>query len=76
MNLDKEDVLLLIQEYQKHWVLWDSKGKWHFNKVYKKDAWDEIGKPLKIDKEDAKKKIASLIGSFRRDILKRYCKLV
>jgi hypothetical protein len=43
MDLDKEDVLLLIQGYQKHWVLWDSKDKWHFNKIKKKMLGTKLG---------------------------------
>lgn len=67
MNLNKEDVIILIQEYEKHKVLWDSKDKWHFNKNKKNDAWKEIAKCTEIDIEDAKKKMSSLLGSFRRE---------
>lgn len=67
MNLNKEDVILLIREYEKRKVLWDSRDKWHFNKNRKNDAWNEIAKCIKIDVEDAKKKISSLLGSFRRE---------
>lgn len=60
MNLNKEDVLLLIQEYQKQRILWDPKDKWHFNQKQKNDAWEEIARGIDIDVEDAKKKISSL----------------
>lgn len=67
MNLNKEDVVRFIQEYEKHSVLWNSKDKWHFNKNRKNRAWDEIAKCINISVEDAKKKISSLLGSFRRE---------
>lgn len=67
MNLNKEDILQLIHEYQKQRILWDPKDKWHFHKNKKHDAWDEIATSLDIDVEDAKKKISSLLGSFRRE---------
>lgn len=67
MDLNRENVLLLIQEYQKQRLLWDSKHKWHFRKQKKIDAWEKIGKNLGLDAADAKKKIASLLGSFRRE---------
>jgi hypothetical protein len=56
MNLDKEDVLLLIQEYQKNRVLWDSRDKWHFNKIKKKRCLGRNWEIVKIDKEGEKKK--------------------
>ncbi|CAG9853646.1 unnamed protein product [Phyllotreta striolata] len=67
MNLNKEDVIILIQEYQKRRVLWDAKDKWHFNKNKKNDSWNEIAECLNISVDDAKKKISSLLGSFRRE---------
>ncbi|XP_074031587.1 uncharacterized protein [Leptinotarsa decemlineata] len=67
MNLNKEDSLQLIQEYQKHRMLWDPTDKWYFHKIKKNDAWDEVATALNIDVEDAKKKISSLLGSFRRE---------
>lgn len=67
MELDKESVIFLIQKYEEHKVLWDPKNKWHFNKIKKNDAWQEIADSVGIGVEDAKKKMASLLGSFRRE---------
>lgn len=57
MDLNKQDdVLLLIQEYWKHKLLWDTEDKWYFHKIKKNDAWEEIAKKFEIGDEDVKKK--------------------
>lgn len=67
MEWDSEDSLLLIQEYERHRLLWDPKHKDRFNKQKKHDAWREIAKACNTDMDNAKKKMASLLGSFRRE---------
>lgn len=67
MNLNKKEVLELIDHYRKYPILWDSKNKWHFNKKKKHHAWEAVAKAMNIDSEDAKKKMQSLLGSFRRE---------
>jgi hypothetical protein len=67
MDLSKEDVLLLIQEYEKKDVLWDSSHRWHFNNEKKMDAWREICNVIPTTVDDAKRKVASLLGSYRRE---------
>lgn len=71
MNLNKEEVIILIQGYEKHRLLWDSNEKEYFNKSKKKFAWEEIAKCVNINVEDAKKKMSSLLGSFRREKSKK-----
>lgn len=70
MDLNTEEILLLIKEYEKHKVLWDAKDKWHYSKIRKQDAWNEIGKIFNADSEEIKQKIVSLLGSLRREKLK------
>lgn len=67
MDWSNEDALLLIQEYQKWRLLWDPKHNEHFNKIKKNDAWEEIAKACSIEIDEAKKKMSSLLGSFRRE---------
>lgn len=67
MDLSKDEILNLIDEYKKHRVLWDTSYKGHFNKNTKIMAWEEIAETCGIDARDARRKMASLLGSFRRE---------
>lgn len=62
-----EDCIQLIQEYQLKPVLWNPKNEFYFSKIKKQDAWEEIGKNMKKNTEEIKKKALSLLGSFRRE---------
>lgn len=46
---------------------WDSKDPYHFSKTKKYDAWCEIAKELNTNHDEVKKKMSSLLGSFRRE---------
>lgn len=67
MDLSKDEIFNLIDEYKKHRVLWDTSYKGHFNKNTKIMAWEEIAETCGIDARDARRKMASLLGSFRRE---------
>lgn len=62
-----EDCIQLIQEYQIKPVLWNPTNEFYFSKIKKQDAWEEIGKNMKKNTEEIKKKALSLLGSFRRE---------
>lgn len=59
--------LLLIHEYRKYPVLWNSRHKYHFNKNRKQDAWQNIASVCRASVEEVRKKMQSLLGSFRRE---------
>jgi len=67
MEWCQDDCLLLIQEYEKRTLLWDSKDPYHFSKTKKYDAWCEIAKELNTNHDEVKKKMSSFLGSFRRE---------
>lgn len=67
MEWSKEDSLLLIQEYKKYQLLWDPRHKNYFNKIKKNEAWAEIAKTFNTDVDKTRNKMASLLGSFRRE---------
>ena len=71
MELDKESVIFLIQKYEEHKVLWDPKNKWHFNKIKKNDAWQDIAGSVGIGVEDAKKQNGKPFGIFQARKIKR-----
>ncbi|KAJ8892305.1 hypothetical protein PR048_004885, partial [Dryococelus australis] len=48
-------------------LLWGPEDEYHFNKIKRNYAWQEIADWVRIGAEDAKKKMASLLGSFRRE---------
>lgn len=67
MEWNNEKCLQLIDEYEKHPILWEAKHPQHFSRNMKSDAWQSIANNLKIQEHEAKQKINSLLGSFRRE---------
>ncbi|XP_044744649.1 uncharacterized protein LOC123306627 [Coccinella septempunctata] len=64
--------LQLIEEYRKRPCLWDPSDDYHKNMIRKNEAWNEIGAALECNVTDVKRKMASILASFRRE-RKREC---
>nr|CAH7723793.1 unnamed protein product [Callosobruchus chinensis] len=62
-----EKCLILIGLYESDIVLWDPKYEQYFSRQKKEDAWRDISISMEIDVEEIKKKMTSLLGSFRRE---------
>ena len=67
-----EKVLDLIEEYRKRPILWDPQNAHYYKTPLKLDAWWEISSVFgfndtKISVETCKKKIESILASFRRE---------
>lgn len=62
-----ESCLQLIDEYKKRPVLWNSKNEHYYSKHSKDAAWEEIAEKFNVDPQQAKQKMGSLLGSFRRE---------
>lgn len=62
-----EKCVMLISLYESKRVLWDAKYEQYFNKQKKADAWRSISISMEIDVDEIKKKMTSLLGSFRRE---------
>ncbi|XP_061714254.1 uncharacterized protein LOC133522810 [Cydia pomonella] len=67
MDLSKDEVFTLINAYRSQRVLWDTNHKGYFNKQIKTKAWQIVADAVGVDLENAKRKMASLLGSFRRE---------
>ncbi|XP_049772329.1 uncharacterized protein LOC126157246 isoform X2 [Schistocerca cancellata] len=63
----EDDVMLLIEEYRHHRCLWDPRDPEFKMHTRKNEAWQEIAEALKVPTEEVKKKINSLLASFRRE---------
>jgi hypothetical protein len=48
----------------------DPKDPMHFNKIKKKDAWEELGKEMNRPVDECKKKMEKLLSSIRQDKMK------
>lgn len=70
MELLEDISFKLIGEYEKHPLLWQAKHAQDYNKFKKQDAWEEIAEKVNADTDECKKKIASLLLSFRCEISK------
>ncbi|CAH1996292.1 unnamed protein product [Acanthoscelides obtectus] len=63
----EEKILCLINVYKIKTLLWDPKNENHFKKNLKEDAWREIADEMESTAEQCRKKIISLLASFRRE---------
>ena len=59
MDWDSEKCLKLIGLYKKKAELWQPDHKYHYNKLKKNDAWEEIASKMGIPSEQLKGKINS-----------------
>lgn len=67
MSWSQKKCLSLIDEYEKKELLWNRDHEDYFNKTKKHDAWVEIASAFNVTHEEAKKKMDSLLSSFRRE---------
>lgn len=67
MEWSNSVVLELIDLYRDNECLWNPIDNDYKNKIKKMDAWNEISGILKCDPGEVKKKMESLLSSFRRE---------
>lgn len=67
MEWSNEEMLQLIDEYRLRPVLWDPTHNLFKNRNKKEDAWKDLAKLFKTDTVEIKRKINSLLASFRRE---------
>nr|CAH7720345.1 unnamed protein product [Callosobruchus chinensis] len=67
MEWNNDNVLELINAYRVRPVLWNSLDPYYKNKNKKEDAWRELADMLTTDTAEIKKKMQSLLASFRRE---------
>ncbi|CAF4947320.1 unnamed protein product [Pieris macdunnoughi] len=65
--MDNEKCRILIQLYSAKEFLWNSKSTQYHNKSLRYDAWIEISKKMDIPIPDLKKKMTTLLASYRRE---------
>ncbi|XP_066263077.1 transcription factor Adf-1-like [Euwallacea similis] len=67
MEWTREKCLQLIDEYEKHPVLWNPTHGSYYNKIQKNDNWTVIAEVIGCTHEEVKKKMESILSSFRRE---------
>lgn len=65
--MDKKDCLQLIELYGGYRRLWDAQCSEYTNRGLREDAWREIGRVMNMSVQELKKKMESLMGSYRRE---------
>ncbi|XP_039293962.1 uncharacterized protein LOC111054211 [Nilaparvata lugens] len=65
--MDNNEVFNLIDGYRRLPILWDTKNPKYMNRNLREDAWKELSEISRTSVKDVKKKIASLLGSYRRE---------
>lgn len=74
MEWNNTTSLELISLYQKRECSWNSTDVDYKSKTKKLDAWNEISDVLKCESSEVKKKMESLLSSFRRERQKQEMK--
>lgn len=67
MEWTRDNCLQLIDVYEEHEELWNPRHGNYYNKIKKHDAWSAISTAMGCATEEVKKKIDSLLSSFRRE---------
>ncbi|XP_068250511.1 uncharacterized protein [Palaemon carinicauda] len=67
MEWHRSRCLALIDEYEKRPALWNQEHGAYFNKTKKLEQWEEVAKIIGCTVDDVKRKMESLLGSFRRE---------
>ncbi|VEN62484.1 unnamed protein product [Callosobruchus maculatus] len=67
MQWDYKKTLFFIGRYKAYNVLWDPSHKDHYNKMKREDAWSEIADEVDCTVDICKKKMSSILASFRRE---------
>jgi hypothetical protein len=68
--MNSESVIELIKIYKGKEMIWDPKHQMHFNKIRKRDAWEEMGNKMNRTVDECKKKMENLLSSLRREKMK------
>lgn len=67
MEWGQEKCLELIDLYEQYPILWNPKHGFYYNKIKKHDAWVKISDEMQLPKDEVKKKMESILASFRRE---------
>lgn len=67
MEWSRHKIFLLINLYRNRPILWDPQSLQHYNKIEKQEAWQEISDKLGTSANECKRKMSSLLASFRRE---------
>ncbi|KAJ8723166.1 hypothetical protein PYW08_003078 [Mythimna loreyi] len=67
-DMNQEQTIRLIQRYREQRLLWDTKHPHHLSAKMRKESWMKIASEFKWPVSVLKKKMASLLGSHRREL--------
>ncbi|KAL4706211.1 hypothetical protein ACJJTC_018395 [Scirpophaga incertulas] len=65
--MDRNQCVKLITLYSEHRYLWDPHDPNYVNRVLREQAWMKISEELDLSVVELKKKLESLLGSYRRE---------
>ncbi|KAI4468739.1 hypothetical protein MML48_2g00000433 [Holotrichia oblita] len=65
MEWMNDTCLQLIDEYEKHPILWNSLHPQYYNRTEKLEAWNIIAESFGISTDEVRRKMESLLGSYR-----------
>lgn len=63
----RDNCLLLIEQFENYPELWNPNHGSYYDKIRKNDAWCAIAEAMNCSREEVKKKMDSLLSSFRRE---------
>jgi hypothetical protein len=68
-KMENANCLALIQLCKSKYVLWNSKNANYHNKCIREDAWKDVDDEMKMPVQYLKKKMTTLLASYRRESL-------
>ncbi|RZF48460.1 hypothetical protein LSTR_LSTR009144 [Laodelphax striatellus] len=70
MEWSKENILEFIDLYKETTVLWDPRDPFHYNKVKKNEAWEDIAREIGRSADECRRKMEYLLAALRREKMK------
>ncbi|XP_077288980.1 uncharacterized protein LOC143913199 [Arctopsyche grandis] len=64
---DEKSILQLIEIYKGIEILWNQKHSHYYNHMKKTEAWEYMGRVFGLESEEVRRKMDSLLSSFRRE---------
>lgn len=67
MDWPEETILKMIEVYKTKGLLWNPKDRNYSKKSLRDEAWQEISNEINVPEEECKRKMNSLLASYRRE---------
>jgi len=67
MRWNEQNTIRFIKIYQHKQILWHAKHPQHYNKIRRRDAWEDLAKEIGFTADECRKKMNGLLSAMRRE---------